>query len=142
MWCDVGLYTGGLVWWRCSRCGFVHRVRGVKSGGGVGSVHRCRVRAAHGRVEPRGAPSTLVPTVRRCRGDRRTGYRSVLCRLPKAARRVRECTVFIQELSSSTWTSVRGREILCFGVGVTLGLLRASVYLSYMISVGFKTTPR
>ena len=47
-----------------------------------------------------------------------------------------------KSLSASTWTSARGREILCFGVGVTLGLFRVSVYISYMVYVGFKTMSR
>ena len=37
-------------------------------------VYRRRVRTAHERVRPRSVTSTVVPAIRRCRGDRRTGY--------------------------------------------------------------------
>ena len=40
--------------------------------------------------------------------------------------------------SSSTWISVRGREILHFGIGVTLGLVRISVIRSLYDIHGFK----
>ena len=44
-----------------------------------------------------------------------------------------------RSLSSSTWTSVRGREILHFGVGVTLGFVRIFAIRSlYVISVDLR----
>ena len=78
-------------WFRCGSC-----TSGTRHGGrgDVDRVYRRRVHAAHGRVEPRGVTSAAVPAVRRCRGDHRTGCRFVPYRLPGAARRDWECTVF------------------------------------------------
>ena len=51
-------------------------------------VYWRRVRAVHGRVEPHGVTSAAAPAVRRCRGDRRTGYLFIV-RLSSRSREAR-----------------------------------------------------